>query len=237
MRILPFQRHCRAGHGYQDHGLSAAICDLKHLTLQTGEQQVFFIAACKFVAGVPLLSLDAGIQSHHRDNHIADLADCFCFGNPVIRLCQSTGSVLPEVAGFGIINLYIIPDIILNAFQHCDIAGCSSFIVAHQRFSGIRIRTDHADRMKFALVKRKEIVLIFQKDKAFLGNGPVQRLAGSKIYLIVTDFIQFFLSLIAKDSQLHPTFHQVCHRFIQTRFIHIAAAHRISQIRENAAAV
>ena len=91
--------------------------------------------------------------------------------------------------------------------------------------------------MKFALVKRKEIVLIFQKDKAFSGNGLVQRLAGSKIYLIVTDFVQFFLSLIAEDSQLHPAFHQVRHRFIQTRFIHIAAAHRISQIRENAAAV
>ena len=91
----------------------------------------------------------------------------------VLRLCKAVAglgkplhAVAVQVAALGVQHARTVADVVLDALEHRDVAGCRAVVVADQRHAVVRVRADHADRPDFFEVQRQQAVVLEQHDAA-----------------------------------------------------------------------
>ena len=97
------------------------------------------------------------IQADDEHDDVAVLRDGLRLCKAVAGLGKPLHAVAVQVAALGVQHARTVADVVLDALEHRDVAGCRAVVVADQRHTVVRVRADHA------------IVLYFSR---FSGNRP-----------------------------------------------------------------
>src|SRR5699024_11148429 len=139
-----------------DDRLAAVKADAQDLFLVAGQVQVGLVAAGELVALVAFLAFQAGVKAQAADDDVALGADALDLADQLAFLRQTVELVGVEVAAFGVADLAVVAQVLVQAVQHGEVAAGGTFIVADQRLAAVGGGADHGDGLELGFIQRQD---------------------------------------------------------------------------------